>query len=283
MMNDTIDTVRRSILTLPLAGGIASFVPACLAAADVSSSAVRIERLAWAGIRVEVADAVLFVDAIAPVPANGQPGPALEAGSGRNFALVTHHHGDHCDLHALAAVLGDKGFLLCHEETGRLLDPRIVRLQVTRMFEPRFLSPANAEFAVFAVPAVDGLGSPQVSWVIDMRGRRIIHCGDTAWHGHFWDIGRAYGPFDLAFLPINGFRQTEGRFRHVERPMSMTPEEAIAAAEILGARAVVPIHFGLASPDYVEVPNALAVFAELAARKGIKVVKANPGTLLEGV
>lgn len=282
-MNNTIDILRRRILALSLAGGVAALVPACVAAAEGSSSDVRIQRLAWAGIRIEVDGAVLFVDAIAPDPANGQDGPALEAGPGRNYALVTHHHGDHCDLHALASVLGDSGFLLCHEETWRFLDPRIVRLQVTRMYEPRFLSPANAEFAVFAVPAVDGLGSPQVSWVIDTRGRRIIHCGDTTWHGHFWDIGRAYGPFDLAFLPINGFRQTEGRFKHVERPMSMTPEEAIAAAEILAARAVVPIHYGLGSSDYVEVPNALAVFVQLAARKGIKVVTAIPGTLLERI
>jgi hypothetical protein len=31
------------------------------------------------------------------------------------------------------------------------------------------------------------------------------------------------------------------------------------------------------------VPNALAVFVELAARKRIKVVVANPGTLLERI
>jgi hypothetical protein len=75
-MNNTLDILRRWILTLPLAGGVAALVPARVAAGDVSSSAVRVQRLAWAGIRIEVAGAVLFVDAIAPDPANGQEGPA---------------------------------------------------------------------------------------------------------------------------------------------------------------------------------------------------------------
>src|SRR3569623_969626 len=96
-----------------------------------------------------------------------------------------------------------------------------------------------------------------VSLFVDGGGRRIIHCGDTAWHSGWWTTARAYGPFDVAFLPINGFRQQAGLFRRIEQPMSLTPEQAVQAGRILGARQVVPIHYGNSgNPDYVEERSA---------------------------
>ena len=43
-------------------------------------------------------------------------------------------------------------------------------------------------FTITAVPAVDGFGDPQVSWVIAAAGRRILHAGDTLFHGSWWLI-----------------------------------------------------------------------------------------------
>ena len=251
-----------------------TFAPPIAAAArrDVqpAARATRIEKLAWAGIKLELGDVALFVDAIAPDPANGQPGPALATDKGRSFALVTHHHGDHCDPAALKPVLGDRGYIVAEESVARLFDNRVDQVQPVRMYEPVFLSRGGGEFVAFAVPASDGFGSPQVSWVIDDGAHRLIHCGDTQWHGGFYDIGRAFGPFDVAFLPINGHRQTGGRYTSAPEPMSLTPERAVEAAQILGARAVVPIHFGSAgNPNYVEESNALVRFIAAAARAGI--------------
>jgi L-ascorbate metabolism protein UlaG (beta-lactamase superfamily) len=227
--------------------------------------------------RLTVGNATVFVDAIAPDPASGQAGPELKAGAGRNFALATHYHSDHCDVKALGPVLGERGYLVCAEETARYIDARAVRLETSRLYEPVFLSRGDAEFAVFAVPAEDGLGAPQVSWVIDASGKRLIHCGDTCWHGHWRDIARAYGPFDLAFLPINGFRQTEGRFIDDGIPMSMTGREAAEAAHLLNAKAAVPIHYGSTAENYQEEPNALQEFLQAAASRGIVTRPLRPG------
>ena len=134
---------------------------------------------------------------------------------------------------------------------------------------------------VFAVPASDGLGSPQVSWVINGGGRRVFHAGDTQVHGHFWNIGRAYGPFDLAFLPINGFRQTLGRATRVPAPMSLTPEQAVDVAQILGARRVVPIHYGNAGQGYAEVPDAIGVFVKTAKAARLAHTVLAPGATLD--
>jgi L-ascorbate metabolism protein UlaG (beta-lactamase superfamily) len=79
---------------------------------------------------------------------------------------------------------------------------------------------------------------------------------DTQWHGRFADIGRAYGPFDAVFLPINGARQQDGRFSDLGFPAVLTPSQAAAAAKLLRAELVVPIHYGGADPPtYIEVAD----------------------------
>jgi hypothetical protein len=42
-----------------------------------------------------------------------------------------------------------------------------------------------------AVPAVDGFGAYQVSWVVMAGSHKAIHCGDTMNHGYWWDFGVA--------------------------------------------------------------------------------------------
>src|SRR5256885_673325 len=61
-------------------------------------------------------------------------------------------------------------------------------------------------FTVTAVPAVDGSGDPQVSWLIEVDGKRVLHLGDTMWHGWWWRISERYGPPDILLAPINGAR-----------------------------------------------------------------------------
>jgi L-ascorbate metabolism protein UlaG (beta-lactamase superfamily) len=178
-------------------------------------------------------------------------------------------------------VLGERGHLVAQEDIARLFDNRIVSVQPVRLHEPVLLSRARGEFVARCVPSSDGLGSPQVSWIVDGGGKRIIHCGDTSWHGGWWNIARAYGPFDAAFVPINGFRQSGGMFEHVEQPMSLTPEQAALASQILGARVVVPIHFGSkGDTSYVEESQALARFNDSAKKRGLIPRALAPGEII---
>ena len=246
------------------------------------AATISIQRLAWAGIRLEFGNVALFIDAIAPDASNGLKGPSLESNLKRRFAIVTHHHDDHCSPASLIHILGEDGFLLAYEESARFIDNRTIKVQPTRLHEPNLISRGNGEFVARCAPASDGLGSPQVSWVIDAGGKRIIHCGDTQWHGGFWNIARAYGPFDVAFLPINGFRQTDGLFVSVEQPMSLTPEQAALVAHILKARLTIPIHYGNADEaTYVEEPRAIERFSKEMTRRSLQYRVVEPGNLLE--
>ena len=72
------------------------------------------------------------------------------------------------------------------------------------------------------------------------RGGGTAH-GDTLFHGYWWRIARAFGPFDRVFLPING-AVVDFRFLQPRRGLEarMTPEEAARAGPMLGARSLPP-------------------------------------------
>ncbi len=56
-------------------------------------------------------------------------------------------------------------------------------------------------FTTAAVPAVDGIGDPQVSWAVEAGGKRVIHLGDSVFHGYWWRAAHRYGPFDAVLPP----------------------------------------------------------------------------------
>src|SRR5436305_11675098 len=93
---------RRSLLKSAAALPILATSAAALSTG--SGHGMEIQRLAWAGIRLRIGDVALFIDAIAPNPQGGAPGPILVVSAGRNFVLVTHHHPDHYDPVALAPL-----------------------------------------------------------------------------------------------------------------------------------------------------------------------------------
>ena len=111
-------------------------------------------------------------------------------------------------------------------------------------------------FTCTALPAVDGLGDPQVSWLVEADGTRVLHLGDTVFHGAWWQMARRAGPFDVVFAPVNG---AVVDFPHQQPPSplpaAMEPEQAALAGELLGAGTVVPMHYGgfALEPHYVPI------------------------------
>lgn len=249
---------------------------------------MHIKRLFWAGIAVTLGETTLLVDPLTTRSAllgrrDTPAEPAYTTGSSSaHFALITHQHADHYHLETLRTCLREDGQVVCHQPLAQRVEQDGFAVRDVAYETPCLL---NA-FQVTAVPAVDGFGDDQVSWVIEGNGKRIIHCGDTLWHGSWWRIRQQYGPFDLAFLPINGplmpdpdaiFRRTDVHFTESTIPAALTPEQAVAAGIILGAKAVCPIHYGLDTPLYREYPQAPQVFARFAQKRGLAVHWLQPG------
>ena len=130
---------------------------------------------------------------------------------------------------------------------------------------------------------MDGFGDPQVSWVVDVHGRRIFHGGDTVWHGSWWLIAMRCGPFDAAFLPANGAMCD---FPHRQPPSpfvcSLDPVQAAAAAKLLGARVAVPIHYDTIHrpPVYAQADRPAEAFEAAAREAGVESRLLAPGEAL---
>ena len=267
----TLRRIGRSIIVMVV-------VIVALPAANLLAADLTIERLTWAGIKMVSDETTVFVDAVGTDLWDGNAPEGLVpviADTRRRYALITHTHNDHFDVETLKEVLGDKGYVICHESIATHVASRGLKVIPARLYEPIL----RGGFVFMAVPAMDGLGSEQVSWIIRNGDQQFLHAGYTLWHGLWSAIGQAYGPFDTVFLPINGARVMQDPMP--ETPVSLTPTQAIDAALMLRADLLVPIHYGLNDPPYyTEVEDALEKVIAEGERREQKVQHLEPGQKL---
>jgi L-ascorbate metabolism protein UlaG (beta-lactamase superfamily) len=261
---------------------------------------MKVRWLGWAGVELEADGGAIVIDPLADpgatfaalgddarveLPRLVEPRSEGSAVAG----LVSHLHRDHADAAALARALAagaavhepvwpggadveNLGLAQANAEIERTGLPR-------REVEP-WRRVEVGPFALTALPAVDGLGDPQLSWLVEAGGRRALHLGDTVFHGYWWRMARRHGPFDVVFAPING---PAVDFPHLQpaSPLAaaMEPEQAALAAELLGAATVVPMHYDgfAAEPWYRPVPDAAARFAAAAAGRPYETRVLQPG------
>jgi L-ascorbate metabolism protein UlaG (beta-lactamase superfamily) len=266
---------------------------------------MRVRWLGWAGVEVEADGAAVVIDPLADAGATFAPFgeaasraelPSVVAPEARGTALaglVSHLHRDHTDADALAAALsagatahepvwpgGAEIENLALAQANAELERAGLRRRAVETWERVEVGP----FVLTALPAVDGLGDPQVSWLVEADGQRVLHLGDTLFHGYWWRMARRHGPFDLVFAPINGARVD---FPHLQ-PSSdlaavMDPEQAALAGELLGAGAVVPMHYDgyEIDPWYRPVGDQAARFSAAATDRSYEVRVLEPGESLD--
>jgi L-ascorbate metabolism protein UlaG (beta-lactamase superfamily) len=240
---------------------------------------MKIRWLGWAGVEIEEHGERLLIDPLqdpgAMLSWMGEaaariPLPEVTAPeSGALAGLLTHLHRDHADAGALAASLAPGTSV--HEPDGyggdgveqlgiAQADHELTAAGLTRRRVSPWTTRTIGPFTVTALPAVDGTGDPQVSWHIEAHGKRVLHLGDTMFHGWWWRFRERFGAPDLVLAPINGARISfPHRTPASPLPAAMDPEQAALAAELLGADRLLPIHYGgYALPGlYEPVPDAL--------------------------
>jgi L-ascorbate metabolism protein UlaG (beta-lactamase superfamily) len=85
-----------------------------------------------------------------------------------------------------------------------------------------------------------GLKRNQALWgsfVLETPSLKIYIGGDGGYGEHFAEIGKKYGPIDLAILE-NG--QYDEKWKHIH----MMPEEVLVAVKDLNAKTLLPVHSG---------------------------------------
>lgn len=260
---------------------------------------MEVRRLAWAGLEISAAGCNVVIDLVEDFSrlhgANLPPGEVPESprpGS-VHAGLLTHLHSDHADAEALkralrpgAAVLrperasGTGGEIALVEKTEAALDESGLMTQVVEPWETIEAGP----FEIAALPAADGFGDPQVSWSVAAEGRRVLHAGDTLFHGWWWLMAMRHGPFDAVFLPVGGaVVDLPSRQPPSPLPAGMDPRQAAAAAKLLQAREVVPIHYGPLheAPNYVQADDPPGALCAAAREQGLDARVLPPGGRLE--
>jgi L-ascorbate metabolism protein UlaG (beta-lactamase superfamily) len=267
---------------------------------------MKLRWLGWAGVEIEAEGSALVIDPLADPGATfaalGEEALrrvqlptviAPEAAGTAVAGLVSHLHRDHTDAGALAEALaadaavhepawpaGEDAENLAIAQANAELEQAGLRRRATEVWERAEVGP----FAITALPAVDGLGDPQVSWLVEAGGQRVLHLGDTVFHGYWWRMSRRHGPFDVVLAPING---AVVDFPHLQPPSplaaAMEPEQAALAGELLRARAVVPIHYdGYAiDPWYHPVEDPRVRFEAATAGRSYETRVLEPGESLE--
>lgn len=260
---------------------------------------MKITRLGWAGLELEADRHIAVIDLLQDIgameqhigsPRTALPGPS-RAGTAV-LALVTHLHYDHCDCDAIAAALGDDGILVRPEPmSGELLENGGVRTAEDRLQElgvrQRVAAPWDVvqagPFTATAVPAVDGFGDPQISWIVEADGTRLYHAGDTLFHGSWWLARMRTGPIDFAFVPVNGPLVTLPH-RRPASPLAavMGPAQAAAAAHLLQAGEAIPIHYDTLHhpPGYTQVEDPTGAFLREADALGVRARVVEPGAVV---
>ncbi len=117
----------------------------------------------------------------------------------------------------------------------------------------------GSEEAPFSAEHGIAIGTPS-GFVIKIGGVTVYHAGDTCLFGDMKLIGER-DPIDIALLPIGGH-------------YTMDRHDAVLAAEFVGAKTVIPIHFDTFPP--IET-DAEAFKADVESKTSAQVVVLKPG------
>lgn len=231
--------------------------------ARVEGEALRLSFINHATVLIQMAGCNLLTDPIwseraSPVTWAGprrrrSPGIAFEQLPPVEGILISHSHYDHLDTATLrrlsereASVGRERGgpAVFCPSGLGRLLS----RLGFREIYELDWGQHVDwRNLTLHCVPAqhfsartpFDRNRTLWCGWVAECPSGDIYFAGDTGFGGHFAAIARRFPRLRLALLPIGAYSP-----EWFMGPIHMTPEQALEAHAILGARTAVAIHWG---------------------------------------
>jgi len=186
------------------------------------------------------------------------PGIPLDAIPTPLFSVVSHDHYDHLDLPTIEKLPAETVLCVPLGIGDLVRGPHHQRVAELDWWQ----SVHVGDWTLTLVPSQHmsrrgAFGNVTLwgGWVIEGHGRRYYFAGDTGYFHGFREIGRKFGPIDVAMLPIGAFAP-----RWFMQYVHMDPAQALQAFQDLGARYMIPMHWGtfdLSDEPLDEPPRAL--------------------------
>jgi L-ascorbate metabolism protein UlaG (beta-lactamase superfamily) len=166
-----------------------------------------------------------------------------------DLVLLTHDHYDHLDyktilqLAPIARKFCTSLGVGSHLERWGIPEDKISELDWWERWAVGDLTLTATPARHFSGRGIKRAGTLWSSFVLQKaagsngKGYKLFLGGDSGYEQHFKVIGERYGPFDLAILECGQYGKN-WPFIH------MLPEETAAAAVDLGARYLLPVHWG---------------------------------------
>ncbi|HET6451652.1 MAG TPA: metal-dependent hydrolase [Spirochaetia bacterium] len=176
--------------------------------------------------------------------------------------LISHGHGDHVgDAAAIAKKTG--ALVVSNYEIVGWLESQGAKGHPLHIGGGRQFPFGHVKLTIAhhgsTGPNGEALGSP-CGFVITMGGKKVYFAGDTALFLDMQLIGEAWGPLDVALLPIGD-------------NFTMDIDDAVRAAGFLKAKVVIPMHY-----DTFDLIKAdAAAFVKKVQARGQKAVAVAPG------
>lgn len=198
--------------------------------------------------------------------------------------LITHDHYDHLDYHSILKLKNKTTHFVTSLGVGEHLEHWGIKTsQITELAWGETTSPL-ADLNFTAAPARHFSGRlfkrNQTAWssfILKIKNYNIYLGGDSGYDHHFKTIGEAHGPFDLAILEC-------GQYNKMWPFIHMFPDQVVQAAKDLGAKILMPVHWGkykLALHDWDE-PIKKVVFEAIKHELPIATPKLGETFFIEG-
>lgn len=159
-----------------------------------------------------------------------------------DYLFLSHDHYDHMDYETLIKLQPKAKKVFCGLGVGAHLE--LWGYSTDKIFENDWnekIEPDNG-FTVYTTPArhFSGRGfsrnkSLWLSYVLHTPSMKIYIGGDSGYDTHFAEIGKQFGPIDLAIIE-NGQYDVKWKYIH------LLPEEVLKAAKDLNAKRLFPVH-----------------------------------------
>jgi len=228
----------------------------------VKNKNMEIQKLNWAGIKLTSHGKIVLIDAVEDFsyykPVLGDAVEDLIEFSAEiqaDYILFTHLHLDHFDRGVVEKCLKKDGKLIVYSGLEPFVRKHLDQVEMVVLDLDETFTEHQITFK--PVFAMDGVGEIQSSWIVKDGTTAIFHGGDTIWHSQFWKLGKENPTIDYAFLPVNGvvvnFEIIGLEYSPVAASLNL--KEAFAAAHLLHAKYLVPIHYGLFAHEKCYIPQ----------------------------